>query len=288
MKLKLSHLIIIAIGIFLVVFIATLALAPTASSAAGGVNVAVIPISGVITLSGSNELFSPQTASATDIVRYIEEADKARGIEIILLEINSPGGSAVASEEIVRAVKRADKPVVAWVRESGASGAYWIASQSDYVIANQMSITGSVGVIASYLEFSEFLARYNITYQQLTAGENKDVGSPFVRLSEDQKEMLQGQLNRIHEYFVADVAQGRNLTEEQIETVRTGMFFLGVEAYDLGLVDELGGKYEVEQHLHARLGKEPRYRRYERQRGFFEQLAGVTRPGMPIGVRVTS
>ncbi len=286
---KTRYIVLIAIGIFISVFALTLILAPAAqSSGPSTTNVAIIPVHGVITLSGSNDLFSPQTASATDIVRYIEQADDTRGIRLIVLEINSPGGSAVASQEIASAIQRAETPTVAWVREVGASGAYWIASQTDYVIANPMSITGSVGVIASYLEFSEFLGRYNVTYEQLTAGENKDVGNPFVRMTDEQRAMLQAQLDSIHDYFVDDVAKGRNLTEEQIAEVRTGMFFLGAQAQELGLVDELGGRYELEAYLKEELGTTPRYRRYERQRGFFEQLAGVFSPGIPVGVRVTS
>lgn len=285
---KLIHLAFIAVGIFLAVFVITLLIAPVATSSSGGANVAVIPISGAITIGGSQDFFSATSASATDIVYAIEQANQARGIRIIVLEVNSPGGSAVASEEIVRAVERADKPVVAWVRESGASGAYWIASQSDHIIANPMSITGSVGVIASYLEFGDFLKEYNITYQQLIAGENKDVGNPFSELTEDQRATLQAQLDRIHEYFLDDVATARNLTSEQREIVGTGMFFLGVEAYDLGLVDELGGRYELESYLEEQLGTEPRFRRYEKEKGFFEQLAGVSRPGIPFGIHIKS
>ncbi len=286
---KTIHIVFIALGVFVGVFALTLILAPLAqSSTPSAQNVAVIPISGAITLAGSSDFFSPQTASATDIVRFIEQADETRGIRMIVLEINSPGGSAVASEEIAAAIRRAEKPTVAWIREVGASGAYWIASQTDYVIANPMSITGSVGVIASYLEFSEFLARYNVSYEQLTAGENKDVGSPFVRMTDEQRSMLQAQLDSIHDYFVEDVARGRALDENQTAQVRTGMFFLGTQARDLGLVDELGGRYEVEAYLEEQLGTTPRYRRFERQRGFFEQLAGVLHPGIPVGVRVTS
>lgn len=285
---KTRYIIFIALGIFATVFVLTLLVAPTATSTAGGANVAVIPVSGAISLTGSQDFFAPQTVSANDVVRFLKEADKTRSIEIIVLEINSPGGSAVASEEIVQAIKRTEKPVVAWVRETGASGAYWVASQSDYVIANRMSITGSVGVIASYLEFSQFLSRYNITYESLTAGEDKEVGSPFVPLSDKQRQQLQSQLDSIHDYFVKDVATARNLTEEQTASVGTGMFFLGIEAYELGLVDKLGGRYELEAYLEEQLDATPRYRRYERTRGFFEQLAGVMHPGMPVGVRVTS
>ena len=86
--------------------------------------------------------------------------EENKDIKAIVLEINSPGGSAVASDEIASAVKKSNKPTVAVIREAGASGGYWIASSTDHIIANRMSITGSIGVISSYLEFSGLIEKY--------------------------------------------------------------------------------------------------------------------------------
>src|SRR3990167_6506295 len=126
-------------------------------------NVALIKIYGPITTTDSGS-FASSATSSTDIVELIEKAEKNDEIKAIVFEINSPGGSPVASDEIGRAVKDAQKPTVAWIREVGASGGYWIASASDHIIANRMSLTGSIGVIGSYLEFAELLDRYNVTY----------------------------------------------------------------------------------------------------------------------------
>ena len=116
-------------------------------------NVAMIPIEGVIVGTDSSGMFFDDSVSSQDTIELIEKADRNPNIRAIILQINSPGGSAVASEEIANAVKKVNKTTVAWIRESGASGAYWIASSSDYIVANRVSITGSIGVIASYLEF---------------------------------------------------------------------------------------------------------------------------------------
>ena len=107
------------------------------------------------------------------------------------MEINSPGGSAVASDEIATAVKNAKKPVISLIREVGASGGYWVASASDYIIANRMSITGSIGVISSYLEFSGLMEKYGVGYERLVAGENKDLLTPYKKLEADQKALVQ-------------------------------------------------------------------------------------------------
>ncbi len=238
-------------------------------------NVAKIPIDGVITSNGGSS-FGQSFASAKEIVKFIESADKDKQVQIIVLEINSPGGSAVASDEIAAAVKKVKKPVVAHIRELGASGGYWIASASDYIIANRMSITGSIGVISSYLEFSGLMEEYGIGYQQLTSGKYKDAGTPFRKLTSEEENLLQKKLDRIHDFFIEEVANNRKLSEKEVRDVATGEFYLGVEAKALGLVDELGGKEELESYLKKEQGlKEIDYLVFEKQLGLFDLFAQV-------------
>src|SRR3989338_4526386 len=211
-------------------------------------NVASIPIEGPITGDGGNYLGSP-TASSVEIVAFIKEAGTDPQIKVILVEINSPGGSAVASDEIASALKKTEKPVVALIREVGASGGYWIASAADQIIANKMSITGSIGVISSYLEFSGLMEEYGVGYEQLTAGKYKDMGVPYRKLQDEEKDIFQSKLNTIHRFFKEEIAENRKLSEQAVEQLATGEFFLGVEALSLGLVDELGDKAAVEEYL---------------------------------------
>jgi len=158
------------------------------------------------------------------------------------LNINSPGGTVVASKEIADAVKKVDKPVVALIREVGASGAYWVASASDHIVADPLSITGSIGVIGSYLEFSELFSEYGIKYQELTTGKYKGLGSPFDRLSDDEERVMMGKLQIIHDYFSDEVNANRNM---DLTEYANGLFYLGTEAKEIGLIDELGGKEEA-------------------------------------------
>src|SRR3990172_9614359 len=147
-------------------------------------NVAIIRIYGPI-LTTDGGLLSGEVTKSDDILKFIKKANESDEIKAVVFEINSPGGSAVASDEIGRAIKEMNKTTVAWIREVGASGGYWIASSTDHIIANRMSITGSIGVIGSYLEFSGLLNRYNVTYQRMVSGKYKDMGSPFKELSDE-------------------------------------------------------------------------------------------------------
>ncbi|HLC80173.1 MAG TPA: signal peptide peptidase SppA [Candidatus Nanoarchaeia archaeon] len=241
-------------------------------------NVALIPISGVIMTEESGSYFSSEVASSSEIVKSLHEAGENSQIKAIVLEINSPGGSAVASDEIGSAVKKAKlkKPVVAVIRDAGASGGYWAASAADYVIANRMSITGSIGVLSSYLEFSGLMEQYGVTYEKLTAGKYKDMGNPFEKLDAEKKEIIQKKLGKIHNFFIEEIAVNRKLPLEKVKEIATGEFFLGVEAKELGLVDELGDISTAETYLKQRLGLASiEYRRYQEEPSFLELLSSV-------------
>ena len=217
-------------------------------------NVAVIGIKGEIVSDDGDSFLSDDVSSSTDIIELIEKAGSNPEIKAIIFEINSPGGSAVASAEIADAIKRTNKTTVAWIREVGASGGYWIASSTDYVVANRASITGSIGVIASYLEFDKFIDRYNITYRRLISGKYKDIGSPFREMSGEEQEIFQKDLDSIRDYFIDEVAKNRKMKKSDVEKLATGMFFLGAEAKSLGLVDELGGKQEALSYIEKKEG----------------------------------
>ena len=238
-------------------------------------NVALIPIQGVITGDEGSSL-GKETVSSKEVVHFIEEAEDNSQVQVILLEINSPGGSAVASDEIASAVKRSEKPVVALIREVGASGGYWVASAADHVIAHRMSITGSIGVISSYLEFSQLLDKYGVNYERLVAGDLKDAGTPFRQLRPPEKELLQQKLNTIHTFFIEEVATNRHLPESSVRTLATGEFYLGVEALELGLVDELGDKATMERYIQKTYGLDDiTYAVYKPSPGLFDILSKV-------------
>lgn len=268
-------LILLTIGILVVISVIVAGVISVAyTGGPGKATIAVIPVEGIISSEGgSSGLFTLKGAVADNIINFIEDADADSSVSAIVLKINSPGGTPVASEEIARAVREADKPTVAFIRDISASGAYWVASSADWIIANRMSITGSIGVYASQLEFGGLMDMYNVTYQRMVAGKYKDIGTPYRKMTEEEATLLQIQLDRMHSYFVQEVATNRGLSQKETEYIATGMFYLGDEALELGLIDELGGKKEVIAHLKEELGvTELHFVEYRKTPGFFESL----------------
>jgi len=238
-------------------------------------NVALIEIKGTIFGEKGRDLFFEDVTSSTEIRKLIRRADKNDNIKAIIFEINSPGGSAVASDEIADAIKKTNKTTVAWIREIGTSGAYWAASATDHIIANRMSITGSIGVIASYLQFGEFLSDRNISYERLVSGTFKDIGSPFKKLTPRERALFQKNLDKIHDYFVEEVANNRNMKKKDVEKLASGLFYLGIEAKELGLVDTLGGRDEVISYIEEELDIEVEIVRYKKDRSIFDVFASA-------------
>ena len=206
--------------------------------------IAIVPVKGIILSEDSNDIFTGSGMGSDTIISNLKKAKENKGVKAVILEINSPGGTVVASREVANYVKELSesKPVVAWIREVGASGAYWVASGADAIVADDMSITGSIGVISSYLEFSGLLEKYGVDYERLVAGELKDVGSPYRDLTEAERRLMNAKLSKIQDLFVKEVSENRKLNNQQINEIKSGFFYLGVEAKDLGLVDVLGGR----------------------------------------------
>jgi protease-4 len=167
--------------------------------------------------------------------------EKDPSVKGVLIEINSPGGSVVASREIAMAIKGMEKPTVCWLGDLAASGAYWIASACDTIVADPLSLTGSIGVTASYLQFAGTMEKYGVTYERFVSGEEKDTGSPFRNLTESEREGMFRLVNETFRYFLEDVIRNRELSDgTTIEKIKTGGLILGQDAKELGLVDELG------------------------------------------------
>ena len=239
-----------------------------------GGNVALIPVKGVIMGDSASGFFS-EGASSEEIVRLIEKADENPSIKAIIIEINSPGGSPVASDEITQALKRTNKTTVAWIREIGTSGGYWVASGSDHIVANRMSITGSIGVIASYLDFSGFIERYNVSYERMVAGKYKDIGSPFRELTSEERTLFQNVLDDLRDEFIDEVAANREMPRKDVEKLATGLFFLGKDAKEMGLVDELGGEQEVIAYIEEKEGITVHIVKYKPREGLLDVLGGA-------------
>ncbi|MGM5484248.1 MAG: signal peptide peptidase SppA [Nanobdellota archaeon] len=234
-------------------------------------NVAEISINGMIATTGGDSFSS--VTSSEEIIELIEKAEN-RGMEAIIFRINSGGGSPVASDEIGQKIKDLNMTTVSAIRDAGASGAYWVATATDHIIANRMSITGSIGVTSSYLELSGLLEDHNVTYRRLVSGEYKDMGSPFKELSEEEKDMMMDKLETIEGFFIDEVAENREMKREEVEELATGEWFLGSEAKEEGLVDELGTMEDAESYLENELDRVDIVE-MEKEKSFFERLSSV-------------
>src|SRR3989338_7795232 len=204
--------------------------------------IAVIPLEGTIVGSDLTGFVPSTTVKSQTLVTFIQQANTDNSVKGILLEINSPGGTVVASKEIVQAVKDSEKPIVTYIREIGTSGAYWVASASDYIVADELSMTGSIGVVSPFLEFSGLMEDYGVTYNGLKTGKYKDVGSPFKPMTDEERALLLSKMQVIHDYFVDDVVANRNLDKSVVNALANGIYYLGIDAEKSGLIDKTGSR----------------------------------------------
>ncbi len=246
----------------------------------GAERIAVFSLRGQITGTSSGGFF-PDSAvpSLQSRLREAAENDKIKGV---LLQINSPGGTVGTSQEIYRAVKTvrdAGKPVVVTMEDVAASGGYYVASAADKIYANPGTLTGSIGVIISGLDFGELLREYGVEAETYKTGEFKDLLSPFRDASEAEQELLQELVDTTLDQFITDVSAGRQqlpsspagfdpvLTDEMIELreglnqrqvrqLADGRIFTGEQALQVGLVDALGGYEDAIADLRTLTGDE--------------------------------
>ena len=221
----------------------------------GTCNVAVLPIEGTILpyMGISDE---PLTVTPSMINSFMDSVEKEDGIEAVLVEINSPGGTPVAAQRIAERLHSSTLPVVGLIGDMGASGGYMIAAATNYLIASPMSDVGSIGVTMSYVENSKQNEDSGLTYVQLTTGKFKDSGTPERAITDEEREMFQKDLDLVHNEFVNMVATYRNKPVEDIKKLADGSSMVGVRALENGLVDKLGGRAEAKEALAKILGKD--------------------------------
>ncbi len=218
-------------------------------------SVAIVRIEGVISSSGGGGgIFSIAGTSPETVITQLRRADRDFSVKSILLRIDSPGGTASASQEIYREIKRVKKPVVASIGDIGASGAYYAASAADVIVANPASAVGSIGVILEVPNMEELLKKLGVEYTFITRGKYKDIGNPTRPLTPEEREILESQAEEIYGQFIADVAKGREMPVGTVKELATGLTYLGSDALGLKLVDKIGN-FQDAVDLAAKLGK---------------------------------
>jgi protease-4 len=197
-----------------------------------GGSIAVVDLKGVI-------------LSADKTNQQLEQFANDNSVKAIILHIDSPGGGAAASQEIYHEVlrirNRRKKRIVASIESVGASGAYYIASATDRIYANQASIVGSIGVIMEWINYGGLLKWAKLSNVTIKAGALKDAGSPDRAPTPQEIAYFQGLTDNMHIQFIHDVAAGRKLPVNVIQPLATGQVWTGEQALPLHLIDQTGG-----------------------------------------------
>ena len=208
---------------------------------------------------------------ADEVVEQIEAADDDEAVSALLIELNTPGGEVVPSDDIRRAVAGFDGPTIAYATDLCASGGYWIASGCDELWARDGSLVGSIGVVGSRPNASGLADRLGISYEQFTAGEYKDAGVPLREIEDDEREYLQSLIDGYYEQFVETVSEGRSMDSETIRETEARVY-LGPDALDIGLVDALGVEDDVEARIEDAIGETVAVREFTPERGLVDRL----------------
>lgn len=213
------------------------------------------------------------------VIEQIEKWTDNNSIKAVVVHINSPGGGVAISQEIYDAILRLrdEKPVVSSMASIAASGGYYIACATDRVVANPGTLTGSIGVIFSFHTFQDLMSKIGVGTETVKSGELKDVGSYSREMTVDEELMLKGVVMDTYEQFVQAIADGRGMEKEQVYPLADGSMFTGLQAFNLGLVDTLGGLREaidIAADLAAIDGDPNVVRPYERKKvGLFDLLS---------------
>jgi len=187
------------------------------------------------------------SAYSSDIVKAMRKATDDPEVKAIVMRVNSPGGTPVSAEEIISQMKktRAIKPVVVSMGDMATSAAYYISSQTDRIVADPDTFTGSIGVIWVFENKSKSYAEDGISFYVAKTGDYKDLGSDKRGLTTSEKDYVQSVINESYDRFVSNVAKGRNLSEDYVRSIADGRVYTGSKAQQMGLIDDLGGLYDA-------------------------------------------
>ncbi|MFW6115507.1 MAG: signal peptide peptidase SppA [Chloroflexota bacterium] len=261
----------------------SLAQPPMSLAPGRGDAVAVISLDGTIT-AGPQDYFSMTGITPGRVRALLAQADADPSVKAVVVRVNSPGGSVVASDEIYRALLAFEKPVVVSMGEVAASGGYYISCAGDHVMAHPDTLTGSIGVISQFVNVAELMEKVGVEVVVIATGPRKDVGSPFREMTDEEQEVWREILDQVYEDFVAVVAEARDLTPETVRELADGSLYTGHRAQDLGLVDSVGTRQAAIDRA-AELGgiaEEPRVIELRAQPTLLEMFYGLqARPPLP-------
>lgn len=254
--------------------------------------VLVVRLRGVIAFGDDDAPWKVDANGADAALRAIRKATLDPEVDGILLDVDSGGGEVTASDVIWKALKdfrasrqdsRTRRFVVTIMGATAASGAYYAAAASDWIVAHPSTITGSIGVKIESFNIRQFLEQRGVRRVSVASGPNKNMMSPFQDLTEPQRQLVQAEVDALHARFVDVVAKGRKLSDERAKALADGRVFLAEEAKNEGLVDEVGYLEDAKAKVSSLLGgKTPRYFVYGADQGLLRTILSPSFLGAAI------
>lgn len=203
-----------------------------------------LTVEGTIIDDGTSGIFSTSGYNHQSFMKQLDKIKNDSTVKGILLEINSPGGSVYETAEITRALKEIqgekEIPIYASMESQAASGGYYIAANSDRIFATEDTMTGSIGVIMSSMNYSGLMEKLGITDATIKSGALKDIGSASRPQTKQDKEVLQAFVDSMYGRFVKVVSEGRGMDEAEVRKLADGRIYDGAQALENGLVDDIG------------------------------------------------
>lgn len=249
---------------------------PTSTSTGFGDAVAIVRVEGIIAASDETDIGAGALSGL--VISDLETAAADPTVKAIVLRVDSPGGGVTGAAQIYEALLEIDKPIVVSMAGTAASGGYYVSAPADYIFARPDTLTGSIGVISTFINAEEFLNELGVEATVIASGDNKDFGSYFNDLTPEQEEIWRSITNELFDEFVRVIVEGRNMPERAVRQLADGRVYSGRQALENGLVDELGDLDEAIQKA-ADLGGitgDPRVVEYERIPSFEDLLLGFS------------
>ena len=256
----------------------------------GAVKAARIPVAGVIMRDGESSLFQISRDRVETVIRQIRAAQNDDSVRAIILEVDSPGGGITPTDEIYRALSefRASAPnrkVVVLVQGMAASGGYYVAMASDWIIAEPTALIGSISVIIQTLNWKGLSDKLGVQDVTIKSGKNKDLLNPFREVNPEHLAMLQAMVDSLHQHFLGIVKQGRALDDATLQAIGDGRVFSTGEAQRLRLVDQTGYWSDAVAKTAQLLGESSvKIVRYEEKNDFSRWLAELRGPALNVNL----
>lgn len=245
--------------------------------------IAVISAVGPITSgSSSADLFGEQSMGSTTMIKAIRQARDDDTVKAIVLRIDSPGGSALASDLMWHELETVKKPFIVSMGDTAASGGYYIAMGADRIFAEPGTLTGSIGVVGGKIALEKAMAKFGVTTSVVQRGANGGLNSMLAPFSDSERDAMQKLLNSIYEQFTSKAAAGRKMEVVTLEKLARGRIYSGTQAKELGLVDDLGTLADAIAYAKQAAGIDPakKLERLDLPRSVspLEQMLGLSAP----------